>query len=267
MSALFGADDRVVKPRMKLVDWHRSAAARAADRRCRGRGTSVGQARVSTSSAIARTPDMTRELIQIRCDRGARSRVGSAFPRRRRRPSATLDEHWNGRRLPDGAARRRDPALRASLNLAQIVETCTRAQAASRGACGSRAAARHLVRPGARGARAAWRARRRVVARCDRGAAARRRALEPVDRDDRGRLDLDIARAFAEIIDAKTPYTFRHSAGVADFAVRIGAALGFDADAQRGLRRAGLLHDIGKLGVSNRILDKPGTLDRRGAAP
>jgi HD-GYP domain-containing protein (c-di-GMP phosphodiesterase class II) len=43
--------------------------------------------------------------------------------------------------------------------------------------------------------------------------------------------------------------------------VRLAAALGFDALAQRQLRRAGLLHDIGKLGVSNRILDKPGKLD------
>ncbi|HEY6761320.1 MAG TPA: HD-GYP domain-containing protein, partial [Baekduia sp.] len=87
--------------------------------------------------------------------------------------------------------------------------------------------------------------------------------LEPGDRvlhTDAAGLDR-IAAAFAGIVDAKTPYTARHSEGVAEIAVRVAARLGFDADALRELRRAGLLHDIGKLGVSNRILDKPGKLD------
>ena len=42
--------------------------------------------------------------------------------------------------------------------------------------------------------------------------------------------------------------------------------MGLDAPTRRLLRRAGLLHDVGKLGVSNRILDKPGKLDDRGVA-
>ena len=87
-------------------------------------------------------------------------------------------------------------------------------------------------------------------------------ALEPDDRrrtvDDTG-LD-DIARAFAEIIDAKSPYTYRHSANVAHFAERIGAAAGMDAAACKRLWRAGMLHDVGKLGLSNSILDKQGPL-------
>jgi HD-GYP domain-containing protein (c-di-GMP phosphodiesterase class II) len=76
--------------------------------------------------------------------------------------------------------------------------------------------------------------------------------------DDTG-LD-DIARAFAEIIDAKSPYTFRHSTNVAHFAQRIGAVAGMDAAACKRLWRAGMLHDVGKLGVSNSILDKNGPL-------
>ncbi len=73
------------------------------------------------------------------------------------------------------------------------------------------------------------------------------------------RLDLT-ARAFARIIDAKSPFTYRYSERVADTAVMMAEHMEFPAPAVRDQRRAGLLHDIGKLGVSNRILDKPGPL-------
>lgn len=74
------------------------------------------------------------------------------------------------------------------------------------------------------------------------------------------RLDLVSRAFFAQIIDAKPPFTFRHSESVSTLAVAMGTRLGFDAGARRDMLRAGLLHDIGKLGVSNRILDKPGLL-------
>lgn len=62
------------------------------------------------------------------------------------------------------------------------------------------------------------------------------------------------------MIDAKTPFTYRHSTNVARYAVAIATSLGANAARSRTVLRAGLLHDIGKLGVSNRILDKPGAL-------
>jgi HD-GYP domain-containing protein (c-di-GMP phosphodiesterase class II) len=76
---------------------------------------------------------------------------------------------------------------------------------------------------------------------------------------DDGRIDR-IAEAFASMIDAKSPFTASHSDRVAGYAVGIGRELGFGPAQLRDLRRAGLLHDIGKLGVSNSILDKPGRL-------
>ncbi len=86
--------------------------------------------------------------------------------------------------------------------------------------------------------------------------------LEPDDRTLEAtpeRVDL-VARAFGEIIDAKSPFTYRHSEGVAKAAVAMGERAGFGPDATRDMMRAGLLHDIGKLGISNRILDKAGPL-------
>ena len=69
-----------------------------------------------------------------------------------------------------------------------------------------------------------------------------------------------IAQGFAEVIDAKSPWTFRHSEGVAEISVGIAEVMGFDAAQCRYIRRAALLHDVGKLGISNLILDKPGKL-------
>ncbi len=69
------------------------------------------------------------------------------------------------------------------------------------------------------------------------------------------------AEAFARVIDAKSPWTWRHSNGVADIAVALARKLGLAGPAIRTLRRAALLHDLGKLGVSNLILDKPDRLN------
>ena len=70
-----------------------------------------------------------------------------------------------------------------------------------------------------------------------------------------------IAAAFGEVIDAKSPYTSGHSSRVAALAAALGREMGVPASRTRWLHRAALLHDIGKLGVSNTILDKPGKLD------
>ena len=62
------------------------------------------------------------------------------------------------------------------------------------------------------------------------------------------------------MIDAKSPWTFQHSRGVAATGVAIAQVMGYADEQVREIRRAALLHDIGKLGVSSLILDKPGAL-------
>lgn len=71
----------------------------------------------------------------------------------------------------------------------------------------------------------------------------------------------DIAAAFGQVVDSKSPFTSGHSARVATYAEAIARALGMGPERRRWLRRAALLHDVGKLGVSNAVLDKPGKLD------
>jgi putative nucleotidyltransferase with HDIG domain len=73
----------------------------------------------------------------------------------------------------------------------------------------------------------------------------------------------NICLAFAAVIDSKSPFTYRHSNGVANAAVAIGRQLAMSPAEITFLRRAALLHDIGKLSVPNSILEKPGKLDER----
>jgi HD-GYP domain-containing protein (c-di-GMP phosphodiesterase class II) len=87
--------------------------------------------------------------------------------------------------------------------------------------------------------------------------------VEPAQTGEMNEENLDrIAEAFAAVIDAKSPFTHDHSRRMSALAVAIGMHLGLASQALVRLRRAALLHDIGKLGVPNRILDKPGKLTR-----
>lgn len=74
------------------------------------------------------------------------------------------------------------------------------------------------------------------------------------------RLFLDVMKAIASIIDAKDGYTHKHSERVAALGVRLAHQLGFDADHRAVVELSGLLHDVGKIGVPDAILNKPGRL-------
>lgn len=261
MASLFGSDDQWVKPRMKLVDWHQRVRLALVTALTVGRGLPVGH-KLRQFVAIARSRDTTKELIQIRCDRGAAIAHQLGFPAGTAEAIRSLDEHWCGLGYARGLAGTEIPLLARIANLAQTIEAF-----AARG--GARAALRV-----ARQRRGTWfdPALVRIVERWrhDRDWWALLRgdvtsqvvAAEPGDRvmlvDDDG-FD-GVCRAFADIIDAKSPFTFRHSTRVADVARDVARALGADAAEQRRIYRAGLLHDIGKLGVSNTILDKPGPM-------
>lgn len=71
---------------------------------------------------------------------------------------------------------------------------------------------------------------------------------------------LGTLQALARAVDAKDSYTARHSVAVADYAVAVGRRIGLDEAGISELERASLLHDIGKIGVPEEILLKPGRL-------
>jgi diguanylate cyclase (GGDEF)-like protein/PAS domain S-box-containing protein/putative nucleotidyltransferase with HDIG domain len=71
------------------------------------------------------------------------------------------------------------------------------------------------------------------------------------------RATLDQVYALAATVDARDPYTYGHSKRVAALSQMIGRAIGLSTDELTNLHAAGLLHDIGKVGVPDSILTKP----------
>src|SRR5262249_32673205 len=71
---------------------------------------------------------------------------------------------------------------------------------------------------------------------------------------------LGLVHSFTTAIDAKDEYTFGHSERVARIAVRLAEEMGLAGNLVSDLYLAGLLHDIGKIGIRDSVLLKPGRL-------
>ena len=260
MAALFGADDHVAKRTSKRIDWSGRLPALMWSLRTVAPGGSPRR-RIDRLLAVKAEGEVTRALMQARCDRGAEVALMLGLEIETADAIRALDEHWDGGGQPRGLRAQEIPPLGRILCLAQTVE----------------------IFHAAGGVRAAWRVARRRSGRWfdpalvealgtilgdaefwSSLARADVAAWEPVDRVlevDDARLDA-IAAAFAAVVDAKSPWTYRHSDRVCLIVVGLANALGADLETLRDLRRAALLHDIGKLAISNRILDKPAPLTR-----
>ena len=74
------------------------------------------------------------------------------------------------------------------------------------------------------------------------------------------RMSMQIVKALSGAIDAKDTYTNGHSTRVADYAKEIAARAGFSEEEQDNIYMMGLLHDVGKIGISDSIINKPAKL-------
>jgi HD-GYP domain-containing protein (c-di-GMP phosphodiesterase class II) len=203
------------------------------------------------------------DLVKIRCERGAHIAKKLGFADSVASGIQSLDEHWNGRGYPHGLRKTDVPIFSRIANLAQTLEVfhSARGPAAAIDAVRRRSGrwfdpelVKVAISLSATGA--LW------LGLDERDVIQKALLLEPEQRRmnaDEDAID-NICSAFAEIIDAKSPFTYRHSNGVADAALDIGRCFGFSVRDLKLLRRAALLHDVGKLSVSNEILEKPGKL-------
>jgi HD-GYP domain-containing protein (c-di-GMP phosphodiesterase class II) len=264
MSSLFGVDDLVLKADGKRVDWSRPGEVLRYIRRHAGEGQSPLR-RIAAAGSVAK--NLKREgqaIVETRCERGAEIARQLELPEASAVAIRELDEHWDGSGQPYGIAGDAISIVGRIGCVAQNAEVFLAAggQAAMRSMLADRRG--RWFQPELADALLAVDANDPIWASLGNGSAERTLAkLAPTDialDPDDARLD-SIAEAFASIVDAKSPYTGHHSQGVAQHAVTIGAELGFSSTVLRDLRRGALLHDLGKLGISNTILDKPGKLD------
>jgi putative nucleotidyltransferase with HDIG domain len=263
MAYLFGADDRQVKRDIKAIDWKKAAESFTFVRQhIAPVGTRLEKLMRIAAIAIDGSSG-PKKLIQTRCERGASIARRLGFPEATATAIHQLDENWNGKGYPQGLRDEAISLLGRFLGLAQTLEVFFSEQGIS--------AAIDV----AQRRRGRWFDRALVDAflatkddadfwQCVRHPDPRHEvaAFEPPDATlivDVRQLDA-IAEAFADVVDAKSPWTYRHSVNVADAAVGIAEQLGMSSAETREVRRMGLLHDIGKLGVSNMILDKPDKL-------
>lgn len=261
--AMFGHDDIAIKTDLKTVNYHKLKEALGyITRNIQPDGSAFKRA-MYLKDIVRHGTDGSRALTRTRCERGAAIARMLGFDDRTANAIHSLDEHWNGKGYPDGLVGDRIPLFSRILNLAQSTEIFFRLSGSD--------AALDVVeeRSGSwfdpelvsallntRIDAAFW--RNLEIA----SVGSLVRPLEPADRvviADEERLD-KVAEAFAQVIDAKSPYTASHSLGVATIAVGISRVMDEPENNVRDMWRAGLLHDIGKLGVPNTILDKPDKL-------
>ncbi len=262
-AALFGHNDHDIKADIKNIDWTRALDSFKFVLRNAAPGHFFLKRTWRLLAIMMRGPEGAREVVRTRCERGADIASMLGLAEESVHAIRALDEHWNGGGQPYEKKGTDIPLLARILNLSQTIEVFYSTHGLQ--AAYDMAAARRgtwfepaLVDAfyGIRQDDPFW---HQLPVNSDVHALA---ALEPEDRVitvNEERLDL-FATAFARVIDAKSPWTYAHSNGVANTAVAMGYRLGLKSREIKTLRRSALLHDLGKLGVSNLILDKPGKL-------
>ncbi len=261
---LYGTDDRLVKSDFKTVDSQRLLPLARFVFRHAGTGEPLTK-KLKRVLFLSRFGDtLATELIQTRCERGAEIARHLGFGKTVSEGIFSLDEHWNGKGRPQGLSGHKIPFGSRVALLAQVIDVFHHLG-------GPEQALSEVVQR-----KGIWFDPELVNAFLkfssdpefwgslkEEGLQERVQKLEPEEI----LLSLDsdlidrISEVFARIIDAKSPYTHDHSRRVAHYGEHLGQSMGLSGSATQWIRRGALLHDLGKLGISNAILDKPGKLE------
>ncbi len=269
MTQIIGGDDRAIKASTKREDWRKSGVS------LRGllvlwRNILPGKSfsrRVSRFIQIAQNAQINRkELIELRCERGAQIVRKLEMEEEVAEAVRRLDEHWDGRGYPDGLKGEEIPLMSRICSIAQtldvfaIEDSIPAAMKVLRKRSGiwfDPAMVRVVERLHAEG---------KFWEQCQSAKEVdeTRQAVLSLDPGEQSQLNPErvdlICEAFASVVDAKSPFTYQHSIGVATVAVKIAVEMKLVPERIQLVRRAALLHDIGKLSVPNTILDKAGKL-------
>jgi putative nucleotidyltransferase with HDIG domain len=260
----FRADDLSTKAELKVTNWGSQWRSVLFAIRQTAPAAPITRRMAQLVSLGSRGPSLANELVELRCTKGAEMvrQLGWAEPAAA--AVLSLDEHWAGSGRPRGLKGEEIPLLSRIALLCQTVEIFWR-------------------RGGGRAAETVLRQRRGkwfdpvlvdlVLAHAGSAKLWHQMAgishpehvghLDPEPRPiSSGSLDdmIRIGEVFAGVVDAKSPWTTNHSTRTAAIARLMAETMNFPPSEQDRVGLAGLLHDLGKLAVSNAILDKGGPL-------
>lgn len=260
---LYGSDERQIKHDFKTVN----AAKLSEISKFVFSHVGVGEGMLSRlkrlSNIVVHGEQYADELIETRCERGADIAQRLGFNEAIANGIRHLDEHWNGKGRPYRISGDAIPINSAIALLSQVVDVFYQLG-------GEQAAIDEI-----KNRKGSWFAPNladafaliahdkyfwQQLSNPEIQTTIQKLAPEtqPIILSEQ-RLD-DITAAFGMIVDSKSPYTYNHSSRVAHYTLSIADELSIATSRQHFLRRGAFLHDIGKLGVSNDILDKPGKL-------
>lgn len=264
MHQILGSDDIRAKREVKFEDWTKPSLSglRYLLRNVLP-GKSLTQRLMKAVAVGLQQNRNNAEVIGARCERGAEIARKVGMSEATAQAIHSLDEHWNGAGYPQHRKGEDIPLLSRIINVSQTLEVFASARGPAEGikVISERGGTwfdpeivrvvRSLEPDKSLWERVGSKNAREYVMQMEPGVAI---SASPE------RID-SICHAFAEVIDAKSHYTYSHSLGVASAAVEIAEGLALAPQTITMVRRAALLHDIGKLAVSNAILEKPGKLD------
>lgn len=257
---MFGGDEFLAKRKVKLVDWTSNIESVKFAIAQTEAGNSIGAKLRRLAQNLGHPTKVMDEVTEARCTRGAMIAKMLGLNASVADAIQSLDEHWDGQGSPYKLKGDEIPLLARILCFCQTFEVFFQSfglEAAYEMASDRN---RKWFDP-------------EIVSACQKLSTETKFWIELGNQDSfedqvahyhDAAIDADldgIAEAFALIIDAKSSFTAEHSTRVARYAVQIGTQMGLDSDALKLLHRSGLLHDIGKLGISTAILEKPGKLD------
>jgi HD-GYP domain-containing protein (c-di-GMP phosphodiesterase class II) len=259
---IFGGDEFLAKRKVKYIDWTNPLismryAIGAIDSSA-GIVEKLRRMAVMASSSPQATMD---QATAARCTRGATIATQLGFDVHTAQAVQHLDEHWDGKGSPSHLEKDATPIVARILCVCQTLEIFVTSFGIEAGyemleeRCGTWFDPDLVQATNSLKSDQLWEDHAHHVAglpvTLPEPESALAKPLTDIDR---------VAEAFAEVIDAKSAFTGEHSSRVNGYAMELAGYFDFDADRKQVLSRAGLLHDIGKLGVPNSILDKPDRL-------
>ena len=281
MYQIIGGDDRKIKTRIKLEDWTQPHKPSLSAIRLLWK-TVLPSARIDQKIGrilriVTAQHRNNREMISLRCDRGAEIVRKLGLGEATAEAIRCLDEHWDGKGYPEHRTHQKVPLLSRIVAVAQHLdvfsterspEHAMRVLQKRSGKWFDPAIVKAVMLleqrgelwPGCLASRQALNTSGQHSVD-DQATLQSVLALDPEPHRKLAASEIDnICAAFAGVVDAKSPFTFRHSKGVTQVADDMARVMGLSEDRRHLVHRAALLHDIGKLRVPNTILDKPGLL-------